>query len=219
MPLLNEAVILPAMIKSMQQIGADELRFVDGGSSDGTQQLLAQSAVDWTGSEPGRARQMNAGALQCKSDILVFIHADTIFSSSHIAAVKAAMKDQSCVGGRFDVALSGSHPAFSTIAWLMNLRSRLSRISTGDQCIFVRRQIFEGLGGFPELPLMEDIAFSKRLKKAGKIACLRERVTTSSRRWQQGGIVRTVLLMWRMRLLFWLGWPAEKLALIYRQAR
>ncbi|NWF39559.1 glycosyltransferase [Mariprofundus sp. NF] len=218
-PIFNEYRVLPDMIKRMQQLGADELIIVDGGSSDGSLEMLQQSGLRWISSEAGRARQMNAGAAQCESDILLFIHADTVITSTHISAVKGAMKAPEYVGGRFDVRLSGSHPAFALIGWMMNLRSRLSRISTGDQCQFVRRTLFEKIGGFADLPLMEDIALSKALKREGKIACLRQKVITSSRRWQHSGIFRTVLLMWKIRLLFWLGRPADQLALIYRQSR
>ncbi|WP_194334947.1 TIGR04283 family arsenosugar biosynthesis glycosyltransferase [Mariprofundus sp. KV] len=218
-PLFNEYRILPQMIKQLQQLGADELIVVDGGSDDGTLELLQQSGLRWISSEAGRARQMNAGAEQCESDILFFMHADTIISSTHVLAVKEVMVSPEYVGGRFDVRLSGTHPAFALIGWMINLRSRLSRISTGDQCQFVRRKSFEKIGGFADLPLMEDVALSRVLKREGKIACLRQKVITSSRRWERSGILRTVLLMWKLRLLFWLGWPADQLALIYRQAR
>lgn len=218
-PLLNEQRILPQMIKQLQQLGADELIVVDGGSSDGTLELLQQSGLRWISSEAGRARQMNAGAAQCKSDILLFVHADTVMNSTHVSAIKEALLSPEYIGGRFDVSLSGSHSAFALIGLMMNLRSRLSRISTGDQCQFVRRALFEKIGGFAELALMEDVALSRALKREGKIACLRQKVVTSSRRWEQYGIIRTVLLMWKFRLLFWLGWPADQLALIYRQAR
>lgn len=129
------------------------------------------------------------------------------------------MRDESTVGGCFALRLSGSHPAFRIIEWFINVRSRLTRISTGDQCQFVRRDLFEVMGGFPEQPLMEDVEFARRLKRAGRIACLRDKVTTSSRRWEQHGILRTMLLMWKLRLLYWLGVAPERLAANYRDAR
>jgi len=215
-PLFNERKALPATIARMSATGADELVFVDGGSTDNSHSLLKESAVQWITSEAGRAVQMNAGAAVCQSDVLLFVHADTVIDGSHLQAVRKAMESDSFVGGRFDVALSGDHPAFRMIAWFMNTRSRLSRISTGDQCQFVRRSLFESMGGFPALPLMEDIALSKSLKREGRIACLREQVMTSSRRWEQNGILKTVLLMWKLRLLYWLGKPASELAAMYR---
>jgi len=126
------------------------------------------------------------------------------------------MRDERVVGGRFDVRLSGRQPAFRVIEFFINLRSRLTRIATGDQAIFVRRSVFERLGGFPEQPLMEDVEFSRRLKREGRIACLRERVVTSSRRWERHGIARTVWLMWSLRLGYWLGADPERLRRWYR---
>ncbi len=210
---------MPELFSRLSQVGADELIFVDGGSTDGSRMLLAESGLRWISAEAGRARQMNAGSALCESDIIMFIHADTTIDSSHLLAVKKAMIDSECVGGRFDVSLSGKHPAFRVIERMINVRSRLSRISTGDQCQFVRRSVFEKLRGFPDLPLMEDVAFSKLLKREGETACLNEKVITSSRRWEQYGIMRTVLLMWKMRLLYWMGMPADRLALMYRSSR
>ncbi|MCF7820999.1 MAG: TIGR04283 family arsenosugar biosynthesis glycosyltransferase [Mariprofundaceae bacterium] len=218
-PLLNEAKSLPQLFQLLDGLDADEIILVDGGSTDGSDQLLAESGFQWINSLSGRAVQMNKGAGECVSDILLFIHADTDICSSHISAVKEAMRSADNVGGRFDVHLSGNRPAFRLIEWMINLRSRLTKISTGDQCQFVRRIVFESLGGFPEQPLMEDIELSKRLKQLGKIACLRDRVTTSSRRWEQFGIFRTILLMWKLRLLYWLGVPPQRLATMYRDAR
>jgi len=210
---------LPELIAGLQQIDVDELVLVDGGSTDQTCQLLEKSTLRWVRSMPGRAVQMNTAVRDVNSDILLFIHSDTIIGSSHILAVNQAMQDESCVGGRFDIHLSGDSMALRIIAWFINTRSRLSGISTGDQCQFVRRSVFERMGGFPELPLMEDVEFSKRLKRCGKIACLRKKVVTSSRRWVSHGLIRTVWLMWKLRFLYWLGVSPEKLALMYRQAR
>jgi len=206
------------MISRLSAMGADEVVIVDGGSNDATRSILKSSGLAWTGAESGRARQMNAGAALSESEILLFLHADTVIEASHLLAVREAMQDERCVGGRFDVVLSGEHPAFRMIAWFMNIRSRLSRISTGDQSQFVRRSVFEKIGGFPELPLMEDVTFSKLLKREGSIACLRKKVITSSRRWEHNGIFRTALLMWKLRLLYWLGRPADELAAMYRKS-
>lgn len=218
-PLLNEASGLPRLLDALARCGAGEVLAVDGGSADGTREILEKSGVRWLPERPGRAVQMNAGARAAGADILLFLHADTCIGPAHIGAVREAMRDPHVVGGRFDVRLSGSHPALRVIERLINLRSRLSRISTGDQAMFVRREVFETMGGFAEIPLMEDVEFSVRLKRLGKIACLRQTVLTSSRRWERHGIVRTVLLMWRLRLLFALGVSPEKLAASYRDAR
>jgi len=218
-PLLNEADILPVLLRKLPQIGADEIIIVDGGSGDDSMRLLQDFTGRCLQSKPGRAVQMNAGADESSADILLFFHADTEFNSSHIEDIKVAMRDPAMVGGRFDVRLSGAHPAFRIIEFMMNLRSRLTKISTGDQAIFVRREVFGRIGGFPDQPLMEDIEFSRLLKKQGKIACLRRKIVTSSRRWEKHGIVRTVLLMWRLRLLYWLGVSPERLATMYREAR
>lgn len=208
--------MLPKMIACMQSSGADELVFVDGGSTDDSSRILEGSGVRWLQTRPGRACQMNAGARECDSDIVVFVHVDTMIDSSKISAIDKAMKDDCHAGGRFDVHLSGDAFAFRVIEWLINMRSRLSGISTGDQCQFVRRSVFERMGGFPDQPLMEDIEFSKRLKRQGRIVCLEETVITSSRRWEQYGILATVWLMWKLRFLYWLGVSPEKLSTMYR---
>lgn len=218
-PLLNEARNLPVLLQQFDQLGADELLLVDGGSDDHSVELLSESGLRWITSKPGRAKQMNAGSKLCKSDILLFIHADTVISSSALLSLKSMMRDSEYVGGRFDLSLSGARFSFRVIEWFINRRSRLTGISTGDQCQFVRRSVFEHLGRFPELSLMEDVALSRLLKREGKVACLSDRVITSSRRWQQHGMMKTVLLMWKIRFLFWLGMPAEKLSLMYRDAR
>ncbi|MDQ6971916.1 MAG: TIGR04283 family arsenosugar biosynthesis glycosyltransferase [Mariprofundaceae bacterium] len=218
-PVLNEAEALPDLQGSLRACRADKLVFVDGGSDDGSLDILRASGVCYTSSKPGRAAQMNAGAKVCKSDILLFLHADTFITSSHIENVRQFMQASSVVGGRFDLRLSGKHSGLRVIEWFINQRSRLSGISTGDQAQFVRRDVFEAMGGFSDIPLMEDVDFSRRLKRQGKQACLRQTVLSSSRRWEQHGLVRTVLLMWRMRLLYWLGVDAARLAGMYRQAR
>jgi len=218
-PLLNEGERLPQLLKMLETLHADEVVLVDGGSSDGSDMLLSASPFKWIRSRPGRAVQMNAGAALCRSDVLLFVHADTEISSAALGTLKLAVSRPEIVGGRFDVRLSGDRLIFGLIAFMINLRSRLSGISTGDQCQFVRREVFEQLGGFPEQPLMEDIEFSSRLKGVGRIVCLRDKVTTSSRRWEKRGIFKTILLMWKIRLYYWLGVSSDQLAEMYRDAR
>ena len=218
-PLLNESARLSKLLEMLAALGVDEVMLVDGGSTDGSDLLLSASSFKWIRSKPGRAMQMNSGAALCKSDVLLFLHADTEMTRPTLDAARSAMSRAEIVGGRFDVQLTGDRPVFGLIAFMINLRSRLTGISTGDQCQFVRREIFEQFGGFPEQPLMEDVAFSKRLKRVGRIVCLRDKVTTSSRRWEQHGALKTILLMWKLRLYYWLGISPKRLATIYRDAR
>ncbi|RMG91451.1 MAG: glycosyltransferase [Zetaproteobacteria bacterium] len=218
-PCLNEADLIPGLASMLQDLDADEVICVDGGSQDGTPEMLEQHGLSFLNSGRGRAVQMNAGAAACSADILVFVHADTVLGREHLGDIRQALQDEDVVGGRFDVRLSGTHPALRMIEWLINSRSRLTKISTGDQVMFVRRDVFVHLGGFPEQPLMEDIEFSRLLKKQGKIACLRRTVTTSSRRWEKDGIMRTIALMWWLRLLYYLGVSSSWLASRYRNVR
>ena len=223
-PVFREHAALAQRLASLQTLPCDELLFVDGGSDDGTVGILQQAGMRVLLADKGRARQMNAGAAACHSEWLLFLHADTLISSKALRAMRQAITHPRCVGGRFDVVLDHPAPVFRLIAFMINWRSRLSKIATGDQAIFVRRDVFMACGGFPALPLMEDVAFSRRLKHYaaqhhGHIACLRHRVITSARRWQQHGVMRTIWLMWKLRLLFWLGVDAGKLAAMYRDAR
>jgi len=218
-PLLNEAKALELGIENFMALSIHEWIYCDGGSTDGTLELLQDKGVSICQSRKGRALQMNTGAKCCQSDILLFIHADTQICDEHIQAIQALMQDDALVGGHFDVQLSGEHWAFRMIEWFINHRSCLTGISTGDQCQFVRREVFEAMGGFPEQDLMEDVEFSKQLKRRGKVACLHQKVMTSSRRWEKHGIAKTIWLMWRMRLLYWLGSSPEKLSRMYRNVR
>ncbi len=156
-------------------------------------------------SPPGRAAQMNRGAAIAHGEILLFLHVDTRLPPNADRLITAALDGAGHRWGRFDVRLSGHHPLLRIVEGLMNLRSRLSGISTGDQAIFVRRADFESVGGFPDIALMEDIALSRRLKRLARPCCLRQRLVTSSRRWEANGIVRTIALMWWLRLAYFLG--------------
>lgn len=191
-----------------------EVIVVDGGSEDGTAELAAPLCDRLVRSARGRALQMNAGAGVAQGNALLFLHADTQLPPQADEAVLLALERSSW--GRFDVRIAGRHPLLPVVAWAMNLRSRISGIATGDQAIFVRRDAF---AGFPEIPLMEDIAFSAAMKRRGRPACLREQVSTSARRWERHGVVRTILLMWRLRLLYALGVRPQRLAREYAERR
>ena len=167
-------------------------------------------------SERGRARQQNTGAAAASGDVLLFLHADTRLPANADERVIGGLDRGGRGWGRFDVRLTGRHPLLRVIERMIGLRSRLTGIATGDQAIFVRRDWFRRAGGFPEIPLMEDVALSKELKRLGPPLCLRDPVTTSSRRWEERGVMRTMLLMWRLRLEFWLGADPARLAERYR---
>ena len=179
---------------------------VDGGSSDGTAGLARELCDRVVVAPRGRAVQMNAGAREATGDVLVFLHADTRLPENFAL--------EGHVWGRFDVEIEGLHPLLKVVAWSMNLRSRLTGIATGDQAIFVRRDAFPG---FPELALMEDVAFSKQMKRRVRPACLRAKVVTSGRRWESRGVIRTIVLMWKLRLLFFLGISPDELARRYER--
>jgi rSAM/selenodomain-associated transferase 2 len=187
---------------------------VDGGSSDGTPELAAALCDHLLRSEKGRARQMNAGARIARGDALLFLHADTRLPANADQVILAALAG--AAWGRFDVRIDGRHPLLRVVACAMNLRSRITGIATGDQAIFVRHDAF---AGFPDVPLMEDVAFSQAMKRRGRPACLREQVVTSGRRWERAGVLRTIALMWRLRLLYSLGVSPERLARDYAERR
>jgi rSAM/selenodomain-associated transferase 2 len=214
MPVLDEAELVSAALAPLRAEGV-ELIVVDGGSRDGTPGRCAGLADAVLAAPRGRARQMNAGARAAQGDALLFLHADTTLPPGSPALVERALQDHAW--GRFDVRIDGRARVLPLVAALMNLRSRWTGIATGDQAIFMRRAAFDAVGGFPDQPLMEDIEISHRLRaRFGAPACLRERVTTSGRRWDQRGAWRTILLMWRLRLLYRLGVSPQRLAAAYR---
>jgi rSAM/selenodomain-associated transferase 2 len=228
-PTLNEERSLPRTLARAASLGFDHLVVVDGGSTDQTRKIVqffahspqtsALTMVRLVTSPPGRSEQMNQGANESQGDVLLFLHADTELPTNAKQAIEQALQDPLCVGGRFDVRFDRPSLLGTVISTLMNLRSRWSGIATGDQAIFVRRAIFDRLGGFAEIPLMEDVEFTTRLKRAGRVAALRETVTTSYRRWESYGPERTILLMWALRLLYWIGVSPHRLGRWYGMAR
>jgi len=211
-PTLNEAAQFRAALEALAPLRrrGHEVIVVDGGSTDGTP-LLAQGLCDLVVTATrGRALQMNAGACHGSGDAFVFLHADTRLPPGADRLIEHALVKHRW--GRFDIAIDGRQRLLKVVAWAMNLRSRVSGIATGDQAIFVRREAF---GGFPEIELMEDVAFSRAMKRGGAPACLRERATTSGRRWEARGVLRTIVLMWRLRLLYFFGARPESLARRY----
>lgn len=214
-PALNEAEVIAASLAALQtwrDLG-HEVIVADGGSLDATRSLARPLADRVKVAPRGRARQMNAGAAAAQGDVLVFLHADTRLPAQALEAMRAGLRGH--LWGRFDVAIAGRPRVLRLVSALMNLRSRLTGIATGDQAIFVTRAAFLAVGGFPDQPLMEDIELSKRLKRLGGPACLRQRAVTSGRRWETRGPWRTILLMWRLRFDYWRGVPAEALAACY----
>jgi rSAM/selenodomain-associated transferase 2 len=215
-PMLNEEAGIAAALAALRPLDA-EIVAVDGGSNDKTAALAAPLSDRLLRSARGRARQMNAGAAVAQGDVLVFLHADTVLPPQADRLVGEAIVG-GAQWGRFDVRISGNSAWFPIIGGLMNLRSRLTSIATGDQAVFVKRTAFELIGGFADIPLMEDIELSRRLRQLGRPACLRQKVTTSGRRWAQHGVLRTVFTMWWLRLRFFFGTDPAKLAREYGYA-
>ena len=218
-PTLNEERVLAATLQRAREPGVRELIVADGGSTDATRAVAAQFADVVLSAPRGRAAQMNAGAERASSDVLLFLHADTLLPDGFASVVIAACTPPGVIGGRFDVDLQPSSPLITLTAVLMNWRSRLTHITTGDQAMFITRDAFTRLGGYARIPLMEDIDLSRRMKRAGRIACLRQQVTSSSRRWHENGVLRTILLMWSLRALYFFGVPPDRLQRLYADTR
>lgn len=216
-PVLNESSLIEACLARLaplRQRGA-EIVVADGGSSDDTP-VLAESLCDRVvRSAKGRAIQMNAGADIANGDVLLFLHADATLPDHADRMILDGLSTEGRHWGRFDVWLSGTHPMLHVVEYLMNMRSRMTGIATGDQALFVTRAAFVAAGGFPEIALMEDIALSTELKRIGRPLCLRARVHSSSRRWERDGILRTIVQMWHLRLRYLLGADPVDLARTY----
>jgi rSAM/selenodomain-associated transferase 2 len=214
LPVLNEAQTITATLVRLRRLEV-EIIVAAGGSSDDTV-ALAQPLCDSVVTAPrGRALQMNTGAAAAHGEVLLFLHADTRLPDAAVTTVMHAI-GAGAAWGRFDVRIEGQHPLLGLIARMMNLRSQLTGIATGDQAIFCSRALFDSLGGYAPIALMEDIDFSRRARAISAPSCLRTRVTTSGRRWERHGVLRTVLLMWRLRLRYFFGADPQELALAYR---
>lgn len=216
-PCLNEADGIADALSALAPLRArgTEVIVVDGGSQDGTSARAAPRADLVITSQRGRSVQMNAGAARARGEILLFLHADTRLPESADALIVDGLTRSRRGWGRFDVTITGRHPLLRVVSRLMNLRSRLTGIATGDQAIFVTKSLFTAAGGYPEIALMEDVELSGRLKRFGPPLCLKHRLTTSGRRWEKHGVLRTILLMWRLRLAYRLGADPGKLAIRY----
>jgi rSAM/selenodomain-associated transferase 2 len=216
-PVLDEEAAVATTLQSLSalRVRGAEVIVVDGGSRDRTAALARPLCDRLVVAERGRAAQMNAGAGAARGDVLLFLHADTRLPADADRLILNRLAASGGAWGRFDVRIEGRHPLLPLIAAMMNLRSRLTGIATGDQAMFVERSAFAATGGFPDIALMEDIELSRRLKRLGRPSCLRARVTTSGRRWEKHGVVRTVLTMWRLRLAFFFGAAPAKLAVRY----
>lgn len=218
-PVLNESLALPKLISDFATLKQAEnpgfeLVFVDGDSTDNTAALIQAAGLRVINAPKGRAWQMNAGAAQTTGDVLLFLHADTQLPLNALAAITSSLFGKVC-WGRFDVRIAGKSWMLSIVARMMNWRSRLTYIATGDQAIFITREAFQKIGGFPEQALMEDIEASRRLRQLSRPACIATPVITSGRRWDQRGVWKMIFLMWRLRWAYWRGQNPQKLAELY----
>jgi len=218
-PVFNEEKSIAATLEALLPLAPYEIIVVDGGSVDRTREIAARFQVKVISAERGRARQMNRAASEASGDVLLFLHADTRLPTSALNDINAALRDARYLGGRFDVQLDGAHWLLPLVGRMISYRSRISKVGTGDQGIFVRREAFERLQGFQDMPLMEDIAFCRALKRLGGVACLRSRVITSARRWEVEGVWRTIFRMWTIKLLYFAGVSPARLKQFYADTR
>jgi rSAM/selenodomain-associated transferase 2 len=217
MPVLDEAEEIAGALDVLAPLRRNgvELIVVDGGSSDRTIELARERADRVLIAPRGRASQMNAGAQAATGDVLLFLHVDTRLPPDAIPLILGGLAQSDRAWGRFGIVIDGKNPLLPIVAAFMNLRSRLTGVATGDQAIFVTRAAFGAVGGFPDIALMEDVELSRRLKRISRPLCLPARAVTSGRRWEKHGVLRTMLLMWRLRLAYFLGAEPATLARRY----
>ncbi len=215
-PVFNEASQIEQCLNKLQILrkSGHEVIVVDGGSSDNTDLLASPLCDQLIQSQKSRSIQMNVGAKKASGDVLLFLHADTSLPSTVVELFSEINKSEN-FWGRFDVSLSGHHLLFRIIEQCMNIRSRLTGIATGDQVLFVSKKMFNEINGFPEIALMEDIAISRILLKRSKPICFKDKVLSSSRRWEHNGIIKTILKMWLLRLLYYFHFDTNSLAKLY----
>jgi uncharacterized protein len=223
MPVLNERDFINPMMDHLESLeGSENCEFivVDGGPDGGTMKAVTRRGVQCVKSPRGRARQMNAGAAMAAGEILIFLHADTRLPRRALELIDQIMTKQTLIGGAFDLRIDTKRPILKIIARIASLRSRLTRTPYGDQAIFISRDYFHRLGGYPEIPLMEDVALMRRIKKAGgRIGFIPEPVITSARRWEQEGILYTTLRNWLLLSAYTLGGSPDRLVKYYKEAR
>lgn len=219
-PTLNEAQGIGYFLKKLQPLRHQqcELIVADGGSIDATKKIATPLVDCFIDTRKGRAKQMNAGANLANNEVLLFLHADTYLPDDALNQIANGLS-AGFVWGRFNIRLTGTHPMLKVVAFMMNWRSRISGIATGDQAIFVAKQAFDKVGHYPEIALMEDISLCQKLKKIGKPFCISTKVTSSGRRWQQFGIYKTILLMWWLRGGYRLGRSPEQLSYLYTRGQ
>ena len=222
-PVLNEADVINSLVghvRSLERAGEEEVIVVDGGPFGDTIKAIADKGVRRLSSERGRARQMNEGAAAARGRYLIFLHADTRLPREALVLIEEAMTAGDIAGGAFDLRIDSSRLSLRLISRIASLRSRSTRIPYGDQAIFIRKEAFDRIGGYPLVPLMEDVALMRKLKKAGdRICIIPEPVTTSPRRWEAEGIVYATLRNWFLIGAFLLGASPERLARYYRHGR
>jgi rSAM/selenodomain-associated transferase 2 len=217
-PMLNEEGTIRRTLEAIAAAAPGaQVIVVDGGSSDTSRDEARSRCARLLVAQRSLARQMNAGAVTADGDVLAFVHADTTVPPSFGNDIAAALENPAIAGGRFDIRLDDGSAMLRLVGWMISTRSRLSRTGTGDQAIFLRREVFERIGGYRDIPLCEDLDLARRLKRAGRIACLRSCVTTSARRWREHGVVATTARMWFVRAAFLLGVPPARLAHLYKR--
>ena len=216
-PALNEARTLASTLIPLQSLRQQDIEIilVDGGSSDSTLEIAKPLVDTVLESQQGRALQMNAGAASAKGDLLLFLHADTQLPSEAFSALRSLLQQQAGFWGRFDVTADSNRWIYRLVTRMMNLRSCITQVATGDQAIFIHRSLFLKSGGYPEIPLMEDIAISKKLRKLQRPVCLRNKAVISTRYWQNHGVVQSIFRMWRLRLVYFFGASPHRLVRQY----